>query len=445
MVALAGNSAHLSDVGGRGTSEGTDIFEEGLRIPPLKLYKGGEANADLFDVIQANSRAPEDVIGDLRAQKLANEVVARRLPELLGEYGLEDVRGLSGQIQANTEAAMREAIERLPDGELSAGLDIDGYDDPLRLEVTIRIRGSEITIDYAGTSAQIDRGINCPLNLTYAESVFPIMAALLPDVPSAEGALRPIHVIAPVGTIVNPAFPAPVRSRVVVVHNVHAAIFRALQPLVPEHLPEGRIQAHSGCIWGIYLWGAAPGPGVRGLMDVGERWVVQYIFSGGKGATGVRDGDNCLSFPSNVANIPVEYLENRSPLLFEMKELIADSGGAGRFRGGLGQRVVIRSLSDRPMVFAPISTDRIRFAPIGLLGGHPGRAGRMVLNEIETLSSRNHTILKEGDRILLETPGGGGIGDPRTRDPVLVGARHRIGPGISRGRTRALSILGHRQ
>ena len=138
------------------------------------------------------------------------------------------------------------------------------------LEVTIRIRGSEITIDYAGTSAQIDRGINCPLNLTYAESVFPIMAALLPDVPSAEGALRPIHVIAPVGTIVNPAFPAPVRSRVVVVHNVHAAIFRALQPLVPEHLPEGRIQAHSGCIWGIYLWGAAPGPGVRGLMDVGS-------------------------------------------------------------------------------------------------------------------------------------------------------------------------------
>ncbi|HEV8352961.1 MAG TPA: hydantoinase B/oxoprolinase family protein [bacterium] len=428
MVALAGCAAHLSDVGGRGTSEGRDIFEEGLRIPPLKLYVAGQPNHDLFAIIQNNSRSPEDVVGDIRAQMLANAVTARRLSELLDEYGLEDVADLSAAIQSQTEAAMRRQIDRLPAGVYRASLDLDGFEDhPLRVEVAITIGGGEITVDYTGTSPQVDYAINCPINLTYSETVFPFRASLLPNLPSAEGSMRPIKVIAPPGTIVSPAFPAPVRSRVVVVHNLHAAIYRALQPLVPDYLRPPAIQAHSGCIWGVWWWGPRPTPGTKGPTDVPENWVAMYIFNGGKGATGAADGQHCLSFPQNCSNIPVEYLESRTPMLFECKELITDSGGAGRYRGGTGQRVRIRSLSDKPYSFVPISTDRIRFAPIGLLGGRPGRAGRLALNDTQELSSRTMTMIQPGDTITMETPGGGGVYDPHQRDPEAVRQDVRMG------------------
>ncbi|MBM3451088.1 MAG: hydantoinase B/oxoprolinase family protein [Armatimonadetes bacterium] len=422
LVAFAANTAHLSDVGGRGSGESVDLFEEGLRIPPSRLYRAGRPNVDVFNFIRANSRTPVQIIGDLNAQLAANAVADKRIVEMMGEYGLDDLQPLSDTIQERTEQAMRAVLEKLPDGVYVGEVNSDGYDQPLRIRATVTIKGSDVTVDYEGTSPQVNRAINCPFNLTYAETMFPFRC-IAPHVPMAEGALRPIQVIAPDGCVVNPKFPASVLLRTVVIHNAHAAVFKALSAIPADLLPPGRVAAHSGCIWGFRFrgaWDEMPSAYRNGFVPIEPRFFQLYLFMGGQGANAVTDGISAMTMPDNCSNVPVEVAEYRAPVMFERKEFVPDTGGAGTRRGGLGQRVVIRVLADSPILFIPSSMDRIINPPIGLAGGHPGGTGGVSLNDGGFLHSRNVTVVSPGDRVLVQAPGGGGFGAPDGREPHLV-------------------------
>jgi N-methylhydantoinase B len=431
VVAIAANTAHLSDVGGRGSAEAVDLFEEGLRIPPSKLFKAGVSNDDIFNIIRANSRTPKQIIGDLHAQLAANATIEARVVEMLEEYGLDDLDTLSEEIQTRTERAMRDMIAAMPDGEYRGEVWTDGYEEPVHIVATVRIVGSDIEVDYAGTSPQVARGINSPLNLTYAETMLPFRC-IAPHIPMSDGALRPIRVSAPEGSIVNPRFPAPVQMRTIVIHNAHAAVFHALSQLVPDHLPPERLTAHSGCIYGFRwrgAWEHMPRAYRKGFTTIENRFMQLYLFNGGQGAHGTSDGTNTLSMPDNCSNVPIEVLEYRAPIIFERKELIADSGGPGRFRGGAGQRVVMRSMADWPILFVPSSIGRIKYPPMGLLGGLPGRGG-MMLHDDNPLHPRATTTVAPGGRVTVDAPGGGGIGAPTERDPDAV-ARDVAGGYVS--------------
>ena len=424
IVAYTANTAHLTDIGGRNSAESVDLFEEGLRILPSKLYDGGKPNEEIYKFLRANSRVPDQMVGDMNAQLAATEIAERRLVEMLEEYGLDDLEDVASEIQSRTEQVVRERISKLPDGDYYGAVKSDGFDKTLDITVKVSIQGDSIIIDYDGTSPQVPHGINCPLNLTYAESVWPIRVALASDIPTTEGSLKPISVTAPEGTILNPRFPAAVYSRTVVVHNVHAAIFQALSALAPEHLDPRHIQANSGCIWGFRFRGDWTEKWKPGWVS-GDQFVSSYIGNGGQGATGAKDGQFCMSYPDNCSNMPIEVIENRTPIMFVSKEVTQDSGGAGVYRGGPGQTIKLRVLSDVPIAYAS-NGDKVNNAPIGLHGGKHGGNGFIARNG-EPMPARVWNRVEEGDIITHRTPGGGGYGDPQTREPDAVLADVRSG------------------
>lgn len=426
LVAFAANTAHLTDIGGRNSAEAVDLFEEGLRILPSKLVKAGEENEEIFKFLRANSRIPDQMIGDLHAQLAATETADARLVEMLEEYGLDDLRELSGEIISRTETAMRAAIRALPDGDYCAMTTCDGIRDPIEIHVTVSVRGDEVLIDYTGTSKQVRFGINCPLSLTYAESVWPIRVALAPDIPTNSGSLRPITVTAPDGCILNPRFPAPVLARTVIVHHVHEPIFEALSSLVPTHIDPARVQANTGTIWTFNVQGEW-GEGKRPSWETSDRFVIGYIGNGGQGASGAQDGRFCMSYPDNCSNTPIEVMESRAPILFLSKALRTDSGGAGEFRGGAGQEILLEILGDEPFAFSSGCSDRIVNPPLGLNGGEPGATGFLAING-SPIRKQVHYEVKTGDIVTWRSPGGGGYGDPRQRDPEAV--RRDVAYGI---------------
>lgn len=417
LIAYTANTAHMTDIGGRNSAESVDLFEEGLRILPSKLYDGGKRNEEIYKFLQANSRMPVHIVGDLNAQLAATVAAERSLLDMMEEYELDNIEALSDEIQSRTERVMRDAIARLPDGEYFGQVFSDGFDEDLVIKAKLTIAGESLTIDFAGTSEQIDRAINCPLNLTYAETVWAVRAALAPDLPNTDGALRPITITAPEGSILNPCFPAPVYSRTTVVHNTQATVFQALSNLVPMYIDPGNVQANSGCIWGFRFRGQW-GEQWRPEWESQSNFVSSYLGNGGQGASGGQDGRHCLPFTDNCSNMPIEVVENRMPVMFVAKELRRDSGGAGAFRGGCGQRLVLRVLNDRPIQFSS-SGDKVRNAPAGLRGGMPGLHGQVARNG-EAIAPRVWHKVHEGDVITVQPPGGGGYGDPLTRDPQAV-------------------------
>ncbi len=297
---------------------------------------------------------------------------------------------------------MRASISALPDGEYFGQVFSDGYDESLTIKVKLTIKGSDISVDYTGTSPQVRRAINCPFNLTYAESIFPIRAALTPYLPTTDGALRPISVYAPEGTVLNPRKPAAVYSRTVVVHNVHAAIFQALAHLAPEHLPAERVQAHSGCIWGFRFKGMWHEQDRRPQWAVDDYYMQSYISNGGQGAAGGHGGRNALSMPDNCANVPVEVFENKLPVMFVRKELRTDSGGPGAWRGGLGQTMQLRVMGNGPVSFSTGSGDKVKNPAPGILGGCPGGRAFVAVNG-EAAFARRWVPVKFGDTVTIHS------------------------------------------
>ena len=405
LIAFAGCIGHAPDMGGRIRSgDSTEIYEEGLQIPPSKLAKAGRLNEELLSIIQKNVRVPDMVLGDLRAEMTASEVLGRRLMDLMEEQGIDRLEDLAETIQGTSEKAVRDAIREIPDGSYSHEIWMDGFDEPLKIKIRLDIKDDQIHCDYSGTSSQINRGLNTVLNYTYAYTVYPLKCALSPTVPNNEGCFRPMTVTAPEGSLLNPRYPAAVGGRAMVGHYLTTAVFGALHEVIPE-----RIQSDSGSpLWGANFAGT----------NRGEKYANLFFLNGGQGASPRKDGISCLPYPSNTSNTPVEVIENTIPVLIHKKELRKGSAGAGRWRGGLGQEMEIELVADAPCTVAFLS-ERIRFAPQGMKGGKPGQTGKLELNG-ERIHPKKNIVIQSHDVLNLGTPGGAGFWDPKERDPESI-------------------------
>ena len=424
LLGFSVNSVHHVDIGGRkGSGLSEEVFEEGLIIPPLRLYQAGEPNDDLFALIRRNVRFSEKMIGDLRAQVATGWVGARGLEHLAREFGLASLQPVADEILRRTEAGMRAGIARLPDGRYhqAIAMEIEGVTEPQIIALTVTIRGDELIADFTGTAPQVRRPVNSPLNYTRAYVAVPVKMVCDPALPNNEGTYRPLRVTAPEGCLVNPAYPAACFWRLAAGMLVSELMFRILAGVAPDRVP-----ADSGSMptWQFYVNGAKRG---------GEAFALHQHAFGGMGGRPGLDGLSAVSFPYNVRNVSVEWAELETPILFERRELIPDSGGAGRWRGGLGEELALRAFDDgRLDPSAPVvlsgSAGRTRFAPEGLFGGRAGSLGQILVNDapIEPTSSPEVTF-RAGDVVRLLLPGGGGYGTPRARERALVEADLRHG------------------
>lgn len=407
LVAFVGNIAHTPDIGGANwTADARELFEEGLRVVPAKLMKAGALNEELAELIRANVRVPEQVLGDLHAQVAAAEVCGRRLVDLLEEQGMEGLGALGKEIQGRAETAMRQAIEAVPDGDYEYSLETDGFDWPLTIKIKITISGGNLHVDFAGSSPQIDRGLNSVYSYTYAYTTYPLKCILDPLTPKNGGSFRPITITAPEGSILNPRFPCPVDARQLTGHYLTAAVFGAMARAIPD-----RVIADSG------------GPPIRivysGSTADGGRFG-QIVFPwGGLGARPEQDGLPCTPFPSNSGCGSFEVMESISPLVIWKRMMIPDSGGAGRSRGGLGQEIVIELVSPE-QARVSILSERLRHPPLGLLGGMAGAPAGIQLNDGDPVPAKGRTVFKPGDVVRLRYAGGGGYGSPTERDRAKV-------------------------
>lgn len=409
LVGFSGSIAHLPDIGGAGwAGDCRELVEEGLRLMPVKFISQGRENAYVTQLIRHNVRAPDQVIGDIYAQVSAQRVCAAGVQQFLEDTGMDDLVLLSAELRARAEAAMRKAIDALPDGSWTSSVRADGFDaDETFIECRLTIRGSDLEIDFEGTSPQINRGINSVLKYTTAYATYPIKCALDPESPRNEGSFQPVSIKAPVGSILNPVFPAPVAARQLTGHLLTGAIYGCLAQVVPE-----LVVAESGSA-----------PTLRtvfgGRTRDGQSFNQVLFASGGLGASSRMDGYGCTAFPSNTGAGSIEVLESVSPLLVRHKELAQDSGGAGKFRGGLGQDVVLDIQSDSPVNISLLS-DRHKYPPKGLLGGQPGSKSIVALSNGTRLHPKSRGVLKPGETLHIHFPGGGGFGSPSERDPAAI-------------------------
>lgn len=406
LVAFSATTSHMPDIGGRVRAiEAREIFEEGLHIPLTKLRREGRTDETLIALIRANVRTPDQTVGDIWAQAGANELMEKRLLALMDDGRLDTLAALGDELFARAERAMRGAIRAVPDGTYRYAMRTDGVDAPLDFRVALTIAGDRLTADYAGTSPQQPRAINCVYAYTYAMTAYAIKCALLPGLANNEGMYRPVTVVAPEGSILNPKFPAAVVSRAVTGHYVPPLLFGALHQVVPDRVMAGA---------GSPLWAVQQ----TGLRTDGKPYTNIFFFNGGMGATPVKDGESATSWPSNISSTPVEVAERNSPLFFHYKRLRSDSGGRGGFRGGLGQDILIESESATPIV-ASFMAERTKFPAPGLAGGGAGGTGDVRINGRRIDNRRQH-VLRKGDMVLVRTPGGGGYGPPAKRDRRLV-------------------------
>lgn len=404
LVALFANTCHAADIGGRILSaEAREVYEEGLRLPVMKLFDRGASNDTLLHIVRANVRLPDEVVGDLHAQAACNDTGGRALLEMMAEFGLPDFDAVAEDIVRRSEAAVRARIRAIPDGEWTSELHGDGFDEPLVIRVRVAIAGDEMTIDFAGSSPQSPRGINVVFNYTHAYASFAAKAAIYPDVPHNEGGFRPVHVSAPPGSILNALDPAPVASRHAVGHFLPSAIFAALAGALPGHL----IAPGSDPIW-LTVWRGVDPPFTFSMFQVG-----------GTGARPTKDGLSAVGFPSGVAGVPAEVVETLSPLVVRRRELRPDSAGAGTWRGGLGQLTEFTNRARSAWSVSGI-VDRTRHPAPGLLGGGSGAAGEVVLDDGTRPNPKARIDLAPGQVVRVNLPGGGGYGEPRARDPERV-------------------------
>ena len=408
IVAYFANCCHAADVGGRVISaEANEVFEEGLRVPLMKLFEAGQPNAALFKIIRANNRLPDETVGDLYAQTACNEVGAHSLLRMMDEFGLDSIDPLADEIIGRSEAALRAAIRVLPNGRYENEVWSDGFETPIKIAVAVTIQDEDIAIDFAGSSPQSRHGINVVLNYTHGYASFAIKAAIAPEVPHNEGAFRPVQVRAPRGSILNCVEPAAVASRHLVGHFLPGAILGALAPVLPGRLLAGSADP----IW-MSVW--------RGQWRNSSKPFMTTLFQlGGMGARETKDGLSTTGFPSGVAGVPAEVIETLTPLVQHRKALRTDSGGAGQMRGGLGQLTEIGCHTDQPWrVTAQI--DRTLYASPGLLGGQPGQTGEFLIDAAVRGQPKATVMLAPDARVQLNLPGGGGFGDPRQRAPEQV-------------------------
>src|SRR5450631_2657405 len=411
LVALFSCTSHLMDIGGIGFGpDATDVFMEGLYIPMLKLFDQGQVNETLMAMIRTNTRLPVDTEGDVYSLAACNDVGARRLVEMMDEFAIDALDDLGEHIIARSREAVLAEIAKLPKGTWHNAMTVDGYDEPVTLKATLTISDSGIHVDYTGTSAASRRGINVPHAYTTAYTVFGLGCVVATHIPNNAGSLEPLTVSAPADTILNAPKPSAVASRHIIGQMLPDVTFGCLRQVVPDRVPaEG-----TSCLWNINVRGRVSG-GEGGNYGFG----MAITSNGGTGARADKDGLSATAYPSGVRGTPVEIAETQTPLIFWRKELRPDSGGAGRARGGLGQIIEVGSGVDAPFDILA-AFDRIDHPPRGRDGGHDGEAGYVGLKSGQKLRGKGFQTVPPDDRLVVLTPGGAGIGDPRERAPTSV-------------------------
>lgn len=394
LVGFAGIATHLPDIGGRIRSTGVrEIFEEGLQIPPLKLFEAGVRNETLLAIIERNVRVPDHSVGDILGAVAGCQALGSKLRELLRVEQI-DLGALAGILQNRSEAVMRRAIAAIPDGRYNHVVRNDGFEERIVIDCSITVTGDEMHIDFAGSSEQIPRAVNVVPAYTFAYTAYGVKVLLAPGVPNNEGSFRPITTDAPAGSILNPIYPAASGGRGIVGHMLPAAVMGALAPVLGE-----RFGAEGSANSSFTMTG----------QHAGRRYAVVNFLNAGQGATAKRDGSTVLSFPSNLGNTPVEVMESLAPIRILHRSRRRQSGGAGRRRGGDGLSLSFEFYGDEPAVCSFITTRRI-IPPAGANGGEDGAPASIEINGRE-IDPAEHQILRKGDRIDYLTAGGGGFGE----------------------------------
>ncbi|MDD5245027.1 MAG: hydantoinase B/oxoprolinase family protein, partial [Syntrophorhabdaceae bacterium] len=413
LVAFTACVFHHSDIGGRVASDNHDVFEEGLFIPLVKLYHGGVLNESVLDMIRWNVRTPDEVIGDVRSQIAANHVCAEKVRQMLKESDLDNLDDLADQIISLTEKSMREEIEKIPDGIYHAKGIIEqtkGKED-IVIQAKVEVKGSDIKVDLDGSSPQVDWGGNVVFNFTYAYVFMAAKSMFAPDIPNNDGCARPIQLVAPEGCVVNCKFPAAVAARMGVGHFLTEVIYRALSGVLPKSVIAG--SGGTPAAMNVFY----------GKRKNGKPWHSVIIRGGGMGAGAANDGNYVYIFPANGANTPVEIFESDTPLIVEKRELLADSGGPGKMKGGLGKRELFKIPDDEyapiPPVNLGIQAGRYTYPAEGLFDGKTGTRAQFLVNGVPG-NSYGLTQLKPGDVVTIDAPGGGGYGNPLEREPEMV-------------------------
>lgn len=421
LVALFASTLHVIDIGGIGSSaDGLEIYHEGLFLPILRFFHQHEVDPGVLAIIRANVREPEQVEGDLYALVACNDIGGRRLKSLLAEFQLADLEALGGYIIEQSARAMRQAIAEWPQGTWRNTLVIDGYDAPITLLASVTVEADRIRVDFDGSSPSVARGINVVKAYTDAYTSFGIRCLIGADVPNNAGSLSLVEVSAPEGSILNARFPAAVTARHIIGQLLPDAVFGALRQARPDQVPaEG-----ASSLWNLHLVGGEPlagaTPAEQAELLAGPRFNATSFSTGGTGARPGKDGLSATSYPSGVRNVSLEILESANPLVFERKEYRQDSGGAGTVRGGLGQIIEVRHAHPDAAMIIAAAFDRVQHPARGALGGQAGAGGRLTLSGGRTLQSKGRQLVPAGERLVVHTPGGGGLGDPAARDAARL-------------------------
>lgn len=410
LVGFCATAAHVPDIGGTPSIGVTNLMSEGVLIPPLRMYRAGCRNDDMLNLFLGNVRLPDQVLGDLYAQVAAHDVCRRRAIEFLNDTGNEDFALLSAAVQHKAEQVMRRAIAAIPDGVYRSEMRADGVEgQETYIACAITVAGDQMTVDYTGSSPQVQHGINCTINYTTAYTIYPIKILLDPRTRRNHGSYKPIKVVAEPGSILNATFPAPVMARHLTGHLLSCAIYQALAQALPDRV--------------IADCGGSPALRVQfaGRRPDNEPFSLILFASAGMGASARADGQSTTAFPSNSGGGSIEALEVTAPLLFTRKEYRTDSGGAGRHRGGLGQDIEVHNITGKPMRVALLG-DRERNPALGILGGRPGALSRVAFDDGSQASLKSIRQLTAGGRVVLSFAGGGGYGDPRERAIEAIAA-----------------------
>ncbi|WP_254429762.1 hydantoinase B/oxoprolinase family protein [Ruegeria atlantica] len=412
VVGFTSCTSHLVDLGGLGMGpEGSDIYDEGLLIPPCKLVEQGVPNALLLDIVRANSREPIANEGDIYALIACCEAGANRLLDMMDEFGINDLDQLGRYIIDTSRRGTLEAIAEVPAGTYRNVLKMDGYENELELHATLTISEKGMHVDFTGTSGCSGKGINVPLNYATAYTVFALRCIVGSDIPNNAGSLEPFTVDGPKGCILNAQRPVPVAMRHTLGQVTPDLVLGCLHQALPDQVPaEG-----ASCMFDLPMRHT---PEVA--RDGGREFAIEPVHNGGTGARPHADGLSATAYPSGVFGSQVEITESVAPVTIWKRELRPDSGGAGKYRGGLGQRIEMTSANGAPFIVF-LSVERLKFPALGRLGGHPGAPGRIRFRDgEEDIPGKGELRVEADDYLIFETPGGGGFGDPTERDPQAI-------------------------
>lgn len=414
LIGFLGCTAHIVDIGGRGFgADANSIYEEGLYIPIMKFAERGEVDRTLINLVRGNVREPDQAVGDFYALASCNEIGHRRLTDMMREFELPDLNDIADFILDNSRRATLERIAALPRAQASGSMTIDGYSSPVELKVTIEFQQDRVSCDFAGTSGLDRKGINVPMVYTKAYACYALKCAIAPEIPNNAASLAPFEISAPENSIVNAVHPAPVALRHVIGHMLPDTVFDALDKILPDTVPaEG---AGTLCNFQASL---RPRTDAEAPPDAVRAEVLTFN-SGGSGARAQADGMNATAFPSGVMTMPVEATEHTGPIVIWRKELRPDSGGAGKYRGGLGQYMEVAAAAGHEFDFSAMF-DRVDHPARGRQGGLDGAPTTIARDDGAAMKGKGKQFVPAGRRVMLAFPGGAGYGPPRQRDPELV-------------------------